>query len=60
RVEGEKIGVAKGEKIGVAKGKIERDLEIALDMLKFGAEVSTVAKYLRKPIDWVENLLPKK
>ena len=58
--EGEKIGVAKGEKIGVAKGKIERDFEIALNLLKKGMEISFIAATLEKPIDWVENILTKK
>jgi len=58
--EGRVEGRVEGEKIGVVKGKIERDLEIALNLLKKGMDISFIAATLEKPIDWVENIITKK
>ena len=59
-LDGKEEGRVEGEKIGVVKGKIERDLEIALNLLKKGVDISFIATTLEKPIDWVENILTKK
>jgi predicted transposase/invertase (TIGR01784 family) len=44
-MEGEQIGLQKGEQIGLQKGKIEREIEIATEMIKNGESNEKIMRY---------------
>ena len=44
------------EKRANIEGKLEGKLETALEMIKDGIPIETIAKYSKMPIEWVKNL----
>ncbi|MCL1988801.1 MAG: hypothetical protein FWG64_12665 [Firmicutes bacterium] len=39
------------------QGEEEQTLEIATNLIKFGMEPATIAKVIKRPLNWVENLI---
>ena len=46
----------KGREEGREEGEIKGKSEIAIEMLKDGLPIETVAKYSKMPVEWVKNL----
>ena len=55
----ESEGEARGEARGEAKGEINKAIEAALEMLNDDLSLEVIAKYVKMPVDWVENLKSK-
>jgi len=53
-------GMHEGEAIGISKGKIERNKEIAKNMLQDTDDYGLISKYTGLSIEEIESLVEKK